>query len=70
MCLEKLERYPEALSSYDAALSCQSDDAETWRYRGSLLSKLKQYPEAISSLGKAISIQKELRTAKSQTVCD
>jgi tetratricopeptide (TPR) repeat protein len=53
-CLNSLERYDEALVSYDRAIEINANDRWTWVQRGDLLNKLKRYDEALASYEEAL----------------
>jgi len=55
-CLNRLERYDEALECLDKAIELDSNYAIAWRIRGDVLDDLKRYDEAVESLDKAIKI--------------
>jgi tetratricopeptide (TPR) repeat protein len=55
--LYKLQRYEEAIASYDRAIEFNALDAEAWGNRGGVLLMLQRYEEAIASFDKAIQIQ-------------
>jgi tetratricopeptide (TPR) repeat protein len=52
--LRRLERYEEAIVSYDEALKCKPNLRRTWLLRGCALQLLKRYEEAIISYDEAI----------------
>ena len=54
--LTKLERYEEAITSYDTTLTINPDNYEAWGNRGLTLYNLGKYEEAIVSYNKAIEI--------------
>ncbi len=51
-----LQKYEEAISSYDKAIAINPDDHEVWYNRGNSLDELQRYEEAIASYDKAIAI--------------
>ena len=51
-----LERYEEALRSYDKTIELDPDSAMAWRSRGAVLGLLERYEEALKSCGKAIEL--------------
>ena len=55
-CLNRLERYDEALDCLEKAIKIDSNYARAWRIRGDVLDDLKRYDEALPSLDKAIKI--------------
>ncbi|MDJ0799544.1 MAG: tetratricopeptide repeat protein, partial [Calothrix sp. MO_167.B12] len=55
--LENLERYEEAIASYDKALEFQPDYYLAWYNRGVNLENLERYEEAIASYDKALEFQ-------------
>ncbi|EIJ43603.1 tetratricopeptide repeat protein,ATPase [Beggiatoa alba B18LD] len=52
--LSKLNRYEEALASYDEAIQFKPDNALAWFNRGNVLSNLNRYEKALASYDKAI----------------
>ncbi|MEP0791573.1 MULTISPECIES: tetratricopeptide repeat protein [Cyanophyceae] len=56
VALGQLERYDQALASYDQAIKLAPKYAPAWRYRGWVLSKLERYDEALASWDKAIAL--------------
>jgi tetratricopeptide (TPR) repeat protein len=54
-----LERYEEAITSYDKALAIKPDFHEAWHNRGVALTGLERYEEAITSYNEAISIESD-----------
>ena len=57
--LAQLERYDEALASYDHALKINPDDAKAVFNRGSVLQTQKRFGEALKSFDLAISLEPE-----------
>lgn len=57
--LRKLQRYEEAIASYERAIEIKSDYYEAWYYRSYLLYKLQRYEEAITSYDKVIQLNPE-----------
>jgi tetratricopeptide (TPR) repeat protein len=55
-CLCKLERYEEAMTSYDKAIDLPLNDIQVWLERGLVLNHLERYDEALASLDKAIEL--------------
>ncbi|HYW22495.1 MAG TPA: tetratricopeptide repeat protein [Nodularia sp. (in: cyanobacteria)] len=55
--MRNLERYEEALHSFDKALTIKNDAPEIWNNRGAVLGDLKQYEEALHSFDKALTIK-------------
>ncbi|HBL12672.1 MAG TPA: hypothetical protein DD379_14985, partial [Cyanobacteria bacterium UBA11162] len=49
-----LERYEEALTSFDQAIALNTDDYNIWKIRGIALEKLQRYQEALASFEQAI----------------
>ncbi|WP_242720917.1 tetratricopeptide repeat protein [Microcoleus vaginatus] len=62
-CLDNLERYDEALESFDMAIALDDNDKLAWRIRGGLLNNLKRYDEALSSFDRAIALDDNDRSA-------
>ncbi len=61
--LGKLERYEEALSSYDQAIELTPKYARAWKNRGWVLGKLKRYNEALASCDRAIELDPNYASA-------
>jgi tetratricopeptide (TPR) repeat protein len=61
--LNELNRYEEALASYDKAISLKPDYHEAWMNRGVSFSKLNRYEEALVAYDKAISIEPDYADA-------
>jgi tetratricopeptide (TPR) repeat protein len=57
--LESLERYEEAIASYDRALQIEPNNPLVWFNRGIALDKWGKPEEAIASFNKSMSIGKE-----------
>ncbi|MEG4347204.1 tetratricopeptide repeat protein [Microcoleus sp. A003_D6] len=55
-CLNSLERYDEALESYDRALKLDANNQLAWANRGYVLNKIKRYEEALVSYERAIQL--------------
>lgn len=53
----ELQRYQDALDSYQKAVEIRPDYAQGWNGKGKTLAQLKQYPEAITAYDKAIQLQ-------------
>ena len=56
----KLERYGEALQSYDKALELKSDYYQAYYNKGILLVKLERYEEALQSYDKALELKPDI----------
>ncbi|MFP5273933.1 tetratricopeptide repeat protein, partial [Coleofasciculus sp.] len=54
--LNNLERYQEALVSYDKVIELDPNDATAWVIRGGVLYKLERYEETLVSCDKAIEL--------------
>jgi tetratricopeptide (TPR) repeat protein len=52
-CLDNLERYDEALESFDRAIELDPNDGEAWVMKGSVFYKLERYKEALASFDQA-----------------
>ena len=52
--LSQLERYEDAIASYDEALKHKPDKDDAWYNRGTVLGKSERYEEAIASFDKAL----------------
>jgi serine/threonine protein kinase len=61
--LFNLQRYQEAIASYDKAIAIKPKDHEAWHNRGVALDRLKKYEEAITSYDKAIAIKPDYHEA-------
>lgn len=57
--LRKLQRYEDAIASYERAIEIKSDYYEAWYYRSYLLYQLQRYEEAITSYDKVIQLNPE-----------
>ncbi len=55
-CLIKLERYEEALVSFNMALNLDDKSESIWALRGIILNELKRYEEALESYDLAIEL--------------
>ena len=62
-CLGKLQRYEEAIASFDKAIELKADDHYAWILRGIALYKLGQFQEAVASYEKAIELKADDHTA-------
>jgi serine/threonine protein kinase len=58
-----LQKYEEAISSYDKAIAIKPDKHEAWNNRGNSLDELQRYEEAIASYDKAIAINPDYHYA-------
>jgi tetratricopeptide (TPR) repeat protein len=56
-CLRKLQRYEEALASFDQAIQFKPDSHQAWGSRGIALKDLGRSEEAIASFNQAIQFQ-------------
>ncbi len=54
--LNNLQRYQEALASYDQALELKPDKDQAWNNRGNVLDDLQRYQEALASYDKALEL--------------
>ena len=54
--LYRLQRYEEAIASYDRALELKPDDDQAWNNRGIVLDNLQRYEEALASYDKALEL--------------
>ena len=52
-CLHNLERYDEALESFDRAIELDPNDGEAWVMKGIVFYKLERYKEALASFDQA-----------------
>ncbi len=55
-CLVRLKRYPEALNSYQQAISLCEDDAKLWCNYGSALATLGQFKAAVKAYDRALDL--------------
>ncbi len=60
LVLETLERFAEALESYDRALAIVPDFAEAWLNRGNTLQRLDRLTEALESDDRALAIRPDI----------
>ncbi|WP_143288267.1 CHAT domain-containing protein, partial [Calothrix rhizosoleniae] len=63
VALGYLEKYEEAIASYDKAVEIKPDYDTAWNNRGSALFYLRRYEEAIASYDKAVEIKPDYDTA-------
>ena len=63
VCLNKLERFDEALECSDKAIELDANDQWAWFMRGHVLDDLKRYEEALVSYGRAIELDANDRWA-------
>ncbi|MEG3909007.1 tetratricopeptide repeat protein, partial [Microcoleus sp. w2-18aC4] len=56
-CLHNLERYDEALESFDRAIDLEPKDWQAWMMQGGVFYKLERYEEALASFNKTIEIE-------------
>ena len=63
--LFELQRYEEALASYDRALALQPDFAQALSNRGNVLFELQRYEEALASYDGALALQPDFAQALS-----
>ena len=54
--LFELERYEEALTSYDKVIKLNPDHSNAWTNKGATLNELERYEEALTSYDKAIEL--------------
>ncbi|MEG3861705.1 tetratricopeptide repeat protein [Microcoleus sp. herbarium12] len=55
-CLNRLERYDEALECLDKAIEIDSNYARAWAYQGSVFDSLKRYDQALVFYDRAIEL--------------
>ncbi len=55
-CLNRLERYYEALECLDKAIKIDSNYVRAWVHKGNVLNNLKRYDEALASFDRAIEL--------------
>ncbi|MEZ2235347.1 tetratricopeptide repeat protein [Microcoleus sp.] len=55
-CLNRLERYDEALECLDKAIELDANYQQAWANRGNVLDNLKRYDEALASFDRAIEL--------------
>ncbi|MGH9769639.1 MAG: tetratricopeptide repeat protein [Blastocatellia bacterium] len=60
---EMLQRYEEAITSYDRFLKIEPHNADVWVDRGRLLSNLERYEEAIASYDRVLEIDTDYGNA-------
>ncbi|MEG3929324.1 tetratricopeptide repeat protein [Microcoleus sp. D3_18a_C4] len=56
-CLQNLERYDEALESFDRAIELDPNDLSALVLRGNLLYNLKRYDDALASFDRALELE-------------
>ncbi len=61
--LKELERFEEALASYDQAIAIKADYAEAYFNRGVVLNELKQFAAALASYAQAIAVKPDFADA-------
>ena len=61
--LGSLERYEEAVESFECALEFNPDDPTTWNNRGTSLGSLERYEEAVESFERALELKPDLTKA-------
>ncbi|MEI6444131.1 MAG: tetratricopeptide repeat protein [Nostocales cyanobacterium ELA583] len=59
----KIQKYEEAIASYDKAIAIKPDYHLVWNERGVALEKLQRYEEALKCYEKAISIRPDNQLA-------
>lgn len=52
--MASLQRYQEAIASFDKALQLNNESSEVWNAKGEAFSNLNQYDQAIKAYEKAI----------------
>jgi len=57
LSLGNLERFEEAVASWDKTLELQPDNTEAWYNRAVALKKIKRFTEAIASYDKIIALK-------------
>lgn len=55
--LYQLQRYEEAIASYDKAIAIQPDYPDAWNNRGMALKMLQRYDQAVASFDRAVAIE-------------
>lgn len=60
LALQDLNRFEEALTSYNRALALKPDHAEALNNRGNVLQTLKRYDEALACYDRALAIKPDL----------
>jgi serine/threonine protein kinase len=63
IALSELQKYTEAIASYDKAIAIKPDNYDAWYFRGTSLYCLQKYTEAIASCDKAIAIKPDKHNA-------
>ncbi len=63
LALHELQRFEEALASYDRALTVQPDYAEALQNRGNTLHELKRFEEALASYERALTLRPDYAKA-------
>jgi tetratricopeptide (TPR) repeat protein len=59
-----MERYADAVTSYDKALAINPSNAEAWLNRGVALDYMGRYDESVASYDKALALQPNFTTAR------
>ena len=62
--LYKLDRYSEALYSFEEAIKNKLDYADAWFGKGRTLEQLERYDEAIAAYDKVIELKPDFQEAK------
>jgi tetratricopeptide (TPR) repeat protein len=62
-CLNRLERYDEALECLDKAIEIDCNYARAWTYKGNVLDDLKRYDEALVFYDRAIELDENDKLA-------
>lgn len=58
-----MQKYPEAIASYNKAIRYKPNHYESWYSRGNALLNMQQYKEAIASYDKAIEYKPDYQQA-------
>ncbi len=64
IALRKMERYADAVASYDKALTINPSNAEAWLNRGVALDYMGRYEESVASYDKALELQPNFTAAR------
>ena len=59
-----MQRFPEAVASFDKVLALHPDSAQTWSNRGNALLEQKRYEEAIADYDRALALDPEYGSAR------
>jgi len=64
ICLEKLQRYPEAIACYEQAIKLHPDVADLWYNKGATLCKIKRYNDALTCFERVLELEPDHALAR------